>query len=48
MPDYHKSPAKQDLPYGVMFFCGTIAVPELDSQGHSLVMTQKKYLCYCF
>jgi hypothetical protein len=38
MSDYHKSPAKQELPYGVMFFCGTIAVPEL---GHSLVMTQQ-------
>jgi hypothetical protein len=38
MPDYHKSPAKQELPYAVMFFCGTIAVPEL---GHSLVMTQQ-------
>lgn len=48
MPDYHKSPAKQDLPYGVMFFCGTIAVPELDSQGHSLVMTQKSTFVIVF
>jgi hypothetical protein len=40
MADYHKSPAKQDGPYGVIF-CGTIAVPELYSQGHSLVMTQQ-------
>jgi len=31
-----------------MFFCGTIAVPELDSQGHSLVMTKKSTFVIVF
>jgi hypothetical protein len=48
MAYYHKSPAKQDLLYVVMFFCGTIAVPELDSQGHSLLMTQQSTFVIVF